>query len=289
MSSLLKTSGQKDRRSNNSSLARDIKTPDKFIPIHQKNSSSNKKSTIKNFRPQNIAVRGAQQYGMSDSSQKKRLKVNCKNIEGQYKMPLKLDFNNRSMSNVTILTTKPSKKKITVQSNIPRAPQTKRNSQLGGTFCQGNYEERPKLSSRNNVITYSGIYNTMDNTKHNLSHHENSTDKENMAKPNKFSYNWVAKNLAAGAGVVPKQNKNFRSMTSLMNKPSGPRKFSLTKQNRYAFGEGDSASFMSKQDSQEPTARSNIFQQIHNLSRGREVSTRFKNPSITRRYAGEKH
>lgn len=202
MSSLLKTSGQKERRSNNSSLARYIKTPDKFIPIHQKNSSSNKKSTIKNFRPQNIAVRGAQQCGMSESSQKKRLKVNCKNVEGQYKMPLKLDFNTKSMSNV-----------------IPKAPQTKRNGQLGATFCQANYQERPKLSSRNNVITYSGIYNTMDNTKHNFSQHESTTDKENITKPNKFSYKWMAKNIAAGAGVVLKQNKNFRSMTSLMNKP----------------------------------------------------------------------
>lgn len=125
-------------RSANSSLARDITTPDKFIPLHQKNSSSNKKSTIKSFRPQEVHIRNAQQVGMSVSSQKKRLKLHCKNQEMKYKMPLKLDFNNKMMSGVTTLSSKPSEGKISVQSklanNIPRAPQTKRNMQLGGTF-----------------------------------------------------------------------------------------------------------------------------------------------------------
>ena len=69
----------------------------------------------------------------------KRFKPSGKNDDKQYKMPLKLDFNTRSSSNVSILTTKPSKKKISVQSklsnNIPRAPQTKRNDHLVSTFC----------------------------------------------------------------------------------------------------------------------------------------------------------
>jgi hypothetical protein len=133
----LKTSGQKERKSNNSSLIRDITTPDKFIPLHQKNSSSNKKSTIKSFRPQDVQMRNAHNLGMNDSSQKKKLKLQSKNADIRGKMPLKLDFNTKSMSNVTILTTKPSKKKISVQSklsnNIPKAPQSKRN-QLSGTF-----------------------------------------------------------------------------------------------------------------------------------------------------------
>lgn len=109
MQSVLRASDQKDRKSSNSSLVRDVVTPDKFIPVHQKNSSSNKKSTIKSFRPQNMNMRNAQNLGMNDSSQKKRYRINSKKHEDKYKMPLKLDFNAKALSNATILTTKPSK------------------------------------------------------------------------------------------------------------------------------------------------------------------------------------
>ena len=72
----------------------------------------------------------------------KKFKASSKNGEGLYKMPLKLDFNSRSSSNVSVLTTKPSKKKISVQSklsnNIPKVPQTKRNEHLVSTFCDIN-------------------------------------------------------------------------------------------------------------------------------------------------------
>lgn len=210
-----------------------------------------------------MSIRAASQLGMSGSSHKKKLKV-CKNVDPKGMMPLKLDFNTRSMSNVQILTTKPTQKKISVQSklsnNIPRVPPTKRGSVLGGTFCKANYDERPKISSRNNIVTYSGIYSTHDSVKHNISAQEPNTAKE-------------------VGGLRP--SKNFRSMTSLMNKPA-IRKLSIQKQ-RYNFGCNET-SIGAKRDPSESSDRHNIFQQIQNLSR--RDSSRLKNTSITRRYGG---
>lgn len=95
VSSLLKISDKKNIRSTNSSLIRDITTPDKFIPIQQKNSSSNKKSTIKSFRPHNGSMRRTHQIGMRDSSQNK--------VDSKYKMPLKLDFTTKAISKLRLL------------------------------------------------------------------------------------------------------------------------------------------------------------------------------------------
>jgi len=283
-SSLWKASSQKDRKSANSSLGRDITTPDKFIPTYQKNSSSNKKSTVKSFRPQDIQIRGVKQFGISDSSQKKRLKLRSKNPDDKGKLPLKLDFNMKSMSNVTIMTTKPINKKISVQSklsnNIPKAPSAKRN-QLSGTFCQSNYQEQPRLSSRNNAATYSGIHKAMDEGKHNNSHYEVMKPKENLI--HKGMYNWVVKPVTSNS--ENKVNKNYRSMTSLINRPGTTRNFS-SQRSRYSqkpSNPNDSSSFVSKHEIQPSNIRKNVFQQIQNLTR-RDSTTKVKNASITRRY-----
>lgn len=213
-------------------------------------------------------MRNAHNMGMNDSSQKKKLKLQNKNSDIRGKMPLKLDFNTKSMSNVTILTTKPSKKKISVQSklsnNIPKAPQSKRN-QLSGTFCQATYQERPKLSSRNNVITYSNIYNSYDEVKNVAVNQENSEVASNASK--KFSYNWVMKPTSSQA--ADKTTKNYRSMTSLMSRPSAARNLSLHKERNTLGPE------LTKRD-QTSGMRKNIFQQIQNLTR-RDSNSKLKN------------
>lgn len=136
---------QNDRSSNNNSLVRDIKTPDKFFPLYQKSSSSTKKSTVKSFRPGTSNLRQPLPAGMHDSSSKKRIYPNLnsrKDISTKYKMPWKLDFNTRSISTVNTMS---SKSKIVannanMQKNIiPKVPQTKRNSQMYGTFSKAEY------------------------------------------------------------------------------------------------------------------------------------------------------
>lgn len=88
----------------------------------------------------------------------KRFKPSNKNAEGQYKMPLKLDFNSRSSSNVSILTTKPGKKKISVQSklsnNIPKAPQTKRSNHLVSTFYETSANNKLQVRTISKLIIY---------------------------------------------------------------------------------------------------------------------------------------
>ena len=68
--------------------------------MYQKNSSSNKKSTIKNFRPGNVSIRRANQIGLSGSSNKKKLKVRYKKEEAKEKMAMKLDFNTKSIGKI---------------------------------------------------------------------------------------------------------------------------------------------------------------------------------------------
>lgn len=81
---------QSERNSNNNSLVRDVTTPDKFIQINQKNSSSTKKSTIKSFRPGSSSIRYGHGNSITDSSSKKKFypEINSrKESSSKYKMP----------------------------------------------------------------------------------------------------------------------------------------------------------------------------------------------------------
>lgn len=134
------------------------------------------------------------------------------------------------------------------QSNrIPKAPQPKRIPQLSGTFCKASYEERPKLSSRNSTIS-----SKLSGVKHNFSHHETGRYKDNtsaLERPGTyFALNQVKSN------GIQKGGKNYRSMTSLMNKPAVGRKFSLQKA-RLAFVTNQNTSLPEKDKSISITRR----------------------------------
>ncbi|CAI2386831.1 unnamed protein product [Moneuplotes crassus] len=304
-------SKHKGKRSTNSSLlshkadlsreVKNITTPDKFIALHQKNSSSNKKSTLKKFRPQNVSLRRAVQTGMSGSSNKKKLKIRYKNKDAVEKMPLKLDFNTKSITNLT--------KQSKFSNRIPKAPQTKRNSQIGGTFYKANYDQKPKLSSRNNMPSYSGMYSTLDNGKHHISQQEDkreylltkaqdssscqrfsnqydlgNTSKDSSCGIRKIGYNWAINNVPSWK---KDKSKNYSSMSSLMNRPSEARKQSFQKP-KPKFTLSNSSSFMLTKEN--PTTdkaqlakrsklHKNIFHQIGTFPRSSSSSTRPKNPS----------
>ena len=139
---------------------------------------------------------------------------------------------------------------------------------MSGTFCKANYDQRPKLSSRNNLAAYSGIYSTLDNAKHHTSQQENVQEdllmkrkdsapsdskfecqyglnlrmKDNPPPLSKVGHNWA---INQPPNWVSTKSKNYRSMTSLMNRPSVGRKFSLQK-NKNTFVLNDSSSFASK-------------------------------------------
>jgi response regulator of citrate/malate metabolism len=106
---------------------------------------------------------------------------------------------------------------------------------------------------------------------------ENSEINENASK--KHAYNWMMK--PTSAHVVNKTSKNYRSMTSLMSRPSAARNLSLHKE-RHTLGpdstKGDQTSGM----------RKNVFQQIQNLTK-RDSNSKLKYSSITRRYLGKNH
>ncbi|CAI2386749.1 unnamed protein product [Moneuplotes crassus] len=253
-----------------------------------------------------ISLRRATQIGMSGSSNKKKLKIRYKNKDIADKMTLKLDFNSKSITTF--------KRKNKLSNKIPKAPQTKRNSESSGTFYKANYEKRQKLSSRNNLAAYSGIYSTLDTAKHHISQHEARREnllskgkdssscqkisnqfgigfkgKETTSALRKIGHNWGINNIPSWK---LDKNKNYSSMTSLMNKPAGVRKFSF-QNNKNAFALNDSASFAIKNDAPETDKaqlakrsklHKNIFQQMGLLSRRNSSTVRPKNPSLGRKY-----
>ena len=141
----------------------------------------------------------------------------------------------------------------------------------------GDLPREAKLSSRNNIITYSNIYSTYDEAKHGAATQENSEITSNVSK--RHSYNWVMK--PTSAHVVNNATKNYRSMTSLMSRPSAARKLSLHKE-RHTLGPDSS------KREQTSGMRKNVFQQIQNLTR-RDSTSKLKNCSITRRYLGKNY
>jgi hypothetical protein len=289
---------QNDRSSANNSLIRDITTPDKFIPLHQKSSSSTKKSTIKSFRPGSSGVRHAQQYGLHDSSSKKSVYPEIysrKDSQSKYKMSCKLDFNAKSIGGINMMSGKSKlAKNTTVQkqltNKIPRAPQTKRNSQMYGTFCKAEYETKKRLSSRNTQNSYKGIYNTLDNTKPTSSNDGGQTPLnimgENISSAfNKVGMNWAIKNKPADNF---KESKNYRSMTSLMNNPTVAKKFHI-KKNKHIVQHGQNVqpTFMSGRYTTDGSATRNQTSASGRSNvqpRCRATSQTSQNSSITRRY-----
>ena len=110
----------------------------------------------------------------------------------------------------------------------------------------------------------------MDNTKSSGHPHQLSTDKENITKQFKNELNVGFK--TGSNFYVNKGNKNFRSMTSLLNKPSIPRKYSINKSRYVCANSNHSSNYVSKFMNDESKTRKNIFQQVSNQSRIRETS-----------------
>lgn len=185
-----------------------ITTPDKHIPVGNslyKNSSSQKKSSVKTFKPTEIKQWRIPRPALYDLNDKKP-KLNSRNGKMDHKIPVKLDFDNNSLKissssrpRKSLNPSTTSYKKISQMASYSNIAANKENMISKRT----SQNLKPQLKLK---ITRSKIYSTID-SQSNLARNQSLINVKSRNTSKQRLNDWV---------------KNYRSMSNLKQASNVP-------------------------------------------------------------------